>query len=228
MPEGSVGEFDYVIFTIPLTAMRKVLFFPSLLDLKTEALREAFYVDAGKVLFLCNERFWERQGITGGATNTDLVIQSIFYPQDDPHSQQDALGTDINCIPYRSGVLTATYNIGNDATRLGNMKTFHFQMLKTMVERVHGLPEDYLDKVVTDHITVNWNRNEWITGGFINPLPGQSARFGFGLSRPDFDNRLYFAGEAVTPPHGWIQAALRSAMIAANALAYYLKTFGYR
>lgn len=227
-PDGIYDSYDYVFFTIPLTSLRKMNFFPPLFNLKAEAIREAFYIDAQKTLFLCSERFWEKQGITGGISNTDMIIQSIFYPPDHAYCGEDMSGSDSYCSPDDPGVLTASYNIGNDAIRLGSSSDYRFMLTKRFVERVHGLPENYMDKIVLDHITVNWNRNEWITGAFLNLLPGQGIQFGYELFRPDYDNRLYFAGEANYPPQGWLQAALKAAMIAANALAHYLELYGHR
>lgn len=227
-PDGIYDSYDYVFFTIPLTALRKMNFFPPLSNLKMEAIREAFYVDAQKTLLLCSERFWEKQDITGGASNTDMIIQTILYPPDHAYCEKDIPGSNSYCSPDEPGVLTASYNIGNDAVRLGNTSDYRFLLTKRFVERVHGLPENYLDKIVMDYITVNWNRNEWITGAFLNLLPGQGIQFGYELFRPDYDNRVYLAGEANFPPQGWLQAAFKAAMMASNALAYYLKLSGHK
>jgi len=228
MPEGAFEAFDYVFFTIPLTALRKMLFQPNFSNLKMQAIREAFYIDAQKSLFLCSERFWEKQGITGGESSTDTIIQTILYPSDRPYSGKNMSGSNSYYSPNVPGVLTASYNLGNEAIRLGNTETYRSLLTKRFVERVHGLPENYLDKIVLDQITLNWNREEWITGAFLNLLPGQGIQFGYELFRPDYDNRVYFAGEANFPPQGWLQAALKAAKVASNALAYYLKTYGHR
>ncbi|KPU42893.1 flavin-dependent L-tryptophan oxidase RebO precursor [Oxobacter pfennigii] len=221
-------EFDYVFFTIPLTTLRKMSLHPPFSNEMMEAIREVNYVDAQKTLFLCNERFWERQGITGGTSNTDLLIQSIMYPSDRSQCHQNTTGININCNPNRPGVLTASYNIGSDAVRLGNFLTHRFRLIKRQVELTQGLPENYLDNVVINYKTIDWDRNQWITGAFVNFLPGQGRLFLFDMLKPEYENRIYFAGEAYYPPNGWIQAAVNSAMIAVNALAYYLKAYGYK
>lgn len=227
-PEGSFQTFDYVVFAVPLTALRKMHFIPQFSPLKMEAIREVNYIDAQKTLFLCNERFWEGQGIFCGASYTDLIIQSVIYPPDRPYCEQNTSGGNLDYNPNMPGVLTASYNMGNDAVRLGNTQTFRFELLKKQLEAVHGLPEKYLNSIVIDYKTVDWNRNEWITGAFVNLVPLQGTFFFFEMSKPDYNNRAYFAGEAYTQPHGWIQAALSTGMLAANALAYYLKTQGHK
>lgn len=222
--EEAQEAFDYVFFTIPLTALRKIYVYPAFSNLFMAAIREVNYIDAQKTLFLCSERFWEKQGITGGMTNTDLIIQSVMYPSDRPHCQQDTPVKNLGCSPDVPGVLTASYNMGNDAIRLGNFKTRRIQLIKRQLEIVHGLPENYLENVVLDHAAIDWNSYQWVTGGFVNFQPGQGGEFFYEMFRPEYENRVYFAGEAYYPPHGWIQASLQSAMIAANALVYYLKS----
>lgn len=227
-PVVNYEEFDYVFFTIPLTSLRKMFFYPAFSTAFMEAIREVVYLDAQRTLFLCSERFWERQGITGGVSNTDLIIQTIIFPSSHQQCQQNMPGMNVNCSPYEPDVLTASYNIGSDAERLGNFLTHRFRLIKRQIELTQGLPENYLDNVVIDYKTVDWNKNEWINGAFVNFLPGQGGRFFFIMSKPDYENMVYFAGEAYYPPNGWIQAALHSAMISTNALAYYLKTYGHR
>lgn len=227
-PEGIYEAFDYVFFTIPATALRKLLLFPSFSQIVMEAIREGTYVDAQKTLFLCNERFWEKQGITGGVSNTDLIIQSIIYPSDRPDFEANPANINSNSNPEEIGVLVASYNIGNDAIRLGNTDTYRLKLIKRGVELTHGLPENYLDNVVMDIKTVVWNRNQWITGAFVSISRGQGALFAYHINRPDYENMVYFAGEQYFPPNGWIQASLRSAMISSNALAYFLKTYGHK
>jgi monoamine oxidase len=134
-------------------------------------------------------------------------------------------GINTSCNPNEPGVLTASYNIGNDAVRLGSIETYLFEIVKRQVELVHGFPYYYLDNIVMDSKTVDWNSNEWISGAFVNFQPGQGSLYFFELTRPDYDNRLYFSGEAYSAPNGWLQAALQSSMVSSNALAYYLKAY---
>lgn len=218
--------FDYVILAIPMTSLRKMYFDPYFSNSMMEAIREVVCFDAQKAVFLCSERFWEKKGITGGVTNTDLIIQSIIYPQDRPYCSERH-----EAALYRSpdvpDVLTASYNIGNDAIRLANnTEEYHLLIIKRQIEIIHNLPEGYLNGIITDQKVVDWNGSPWVTGAFVNFLPGQQIRYLFNMAKPDYNNRVYFAGEAYHPPNGWIQAALQSAMTAVDALAYYLKTYG--
>ena len=41
------------------------------------------------------------------------------------------------------------------------------------------------------------------------------------MAKPEYENRVYFAGEHVSSSHPWIQRAVNSAMKAANDIAEY-------
>ena len=74
---------------------------------KQKAIRQLNYAASTKVLFQVRERIWETEGITGGATCTDLPIRRLNYPTPDPST--------------RRGVLLASYTWSQDAARWGAM-----------------------------------------------------------------------------------------------------------
>lgn len=118
---------------------------------------------------MCNERFWEKgndnEKIVGGGSNTDLPIQTIWYPS---HSISTSYGgvtknkMNVSVGRKRSakdnqGVLIASYNLGLDGIRVGSLDdNARFELIKRQVEDVQGLPRGYLDYVVEDHKTVDW------------------------------------------------------------------------
>jgi monoamine oxidase len=91
--------------------------------------------------------------------------------------------------------------------------------IKRQVEAVHGLPKGYLDSVVEDYKTVQWNKEEGFYGGNCYFMPEQQRLFAYATAKPEYDNRVYFAGEHVSLTHAWIQGSINSAMIAANDIA---------
>lgn len=211
-------SFDYVICANPLSELRKMDIHPLFRNRKLQAMREAYYLNAQKTLFLCKERFWERndssQRILGGVSNTDLLIESILYPSYDIHDEHS---NNIN----RPGVIIASYNLDLDAERLGTMEEEErFILIKRQVEKVHGLPTGYLDKIVTDHKTVDWNKEIRFNGAFARFFAEQRREFFYELSIPEYDNRVFFAGEHVSQSHAWMQGALISGMQVANKIAY--------
>jgi monoamine oxidase len=66
-------NFDYVVCAVPFTTLRPMDIFPPFRDNKMQAIREVYYEDAQKTLFLCRERFWEKQDIFGGISYVKCI-----------------------------------------------------------------------------------------------------------------------------------------------------------
>jgi monoamine oxidase len=211
--------FDYVICSLPFSALRDIVIKPFLQDLKMQAIYEYSYIDSQKSAFFCNQRFWERNttygNINGGISTTDLPVQSIVYPGDHINSKDEQ-----GRLANEPGVLVASYNLGQESTRLGNLQNWRrYQVIKQNVEEVHGLPKGFLNNMIQDFKTVHWNREPNFRGAFAMGFPGQKGTFAYEMLQPEYNNRLYFAGEHISVKHGWLQGALYTGMDAANKLA---------
>lgn len=216
-------EFDYVICTIPFSTLREIDIKPFFGNQKMQAIRELFYSDSFKAAFFCNRRFWEENApygnINGGISFTDLPIQSIIYPSDHIQCMEPS-----SCSPLEPGVLVSAYNVNQDSIRVANQnKSRQFVLVKRNVEEVHGLPENFLDSIVEYHKTVDWNQQQWFRGAFAVNLPGQKVNFAQTILEPEYNNRVFFAGEHTSVKHGWMQGSLYSGMLAANTLAMNLR-----
>ena len=214
-----VDIFDYVICALPFSSLREVEIKPFFSNQKMQAIFEYNYLDAMKTAFLCNRRFWERKtdygNIFGGISFTDLPIQSIFYPVDHVHMPENQLTS-----PEDPGVLLASYNLYLDAVRLGNLDPLRrYQVIRENVEEVHGLPRGFLNSIVEATKTVHWNAEPNFRGAFASVIPSQKIRFNFCMLQPEFNNRVFFAGEHLSTKHGWLQGALYTGKAAANQLA---------
>jgi len=200
-------DFDYVVCAIPLSNLRNVDIAPLFSNRKMQAIREVEYIPAQKTIMLCNRRFWQEQGIVGGGSYTDLPISSIWYPNVEKPVEQ-------------SGVILASYNIGVDSIRYGNLPRFlRLEELKRQLERVHGLPYGYIDSIFMDWKYQNWHEDPWSLGGFSFFLPEQRRLFLYAMTVPEYNNRVFFAGDHASVLHGWINGALQTGMLAANSLA---------
>ncbi len=211
-------SFDYGICAVPMSLLREANIKPLFSGRKMEAISRVRYVDAQKTLLLCSERFWERQGIRGGSSSTDEIIQMVSYPSDHAFCNPDKTG----CSSEDPGVLLASYSILQDAIRLGNaLPVIRYRIINRLVEEVHGLPEEYLSSRVMAAKTVDWNREMWAQGAFSYFLAGQKKDFLYVSTMPEYNNRVFFAGEHASTKNAWIQGALQSGMLAANNLAYH-------
>lgn len=211
-------DFDYCICALPFPSLRGMDIFPRFSGKKMQAIKEVYYEDAQKTLFLCSERFWEKQGIRGGISATDEMIQTIHYPPPPEKSKQNMA----DGYNDAAGVLLASYNIDEDAYALGNMLPLsRFLIIRNKLALVQGLPRKYLGSIILKSVSVDWVSEPWFYGAFQMFLPGQKDDFLYVSSTPEYNNRVFFAGEHTSTKNGWIQGALQSGMRAAGSLAYY-------
>jgi monoamine oxidase len=76
-----------------------------------------------------------------------------------------------------------------------------------------------LDTLVENQVTTIWSGEPWARGAFAAGYPGQKMRFLHSMTLPEFEQRVFFAGEHVSTKQGWMQGALYSGKEAANRLA---------
>ncbi|GAA0122956.1 MAG: FAD-dependent oxidoreductase [Clostridium argentinense] len=209
-------SFDYVICAIPFTTLREVDIAPAFSTRKMQAIKEYNYVDSLKAFFYCRRRFWEENRdygrILNGVSYTDEAIQSVVYPSD--HTIKKGY------CPEEPGILLASYSLTLDSIRVGAMKEDEkFNLIKRQVEKVHGLPSGYLDNLIKEYKTVHWNMEPYARGAFTAGYPGQKTLFAYNILQPEYNERVFFAGEHASATHAWIQGALYSGKFTANNLA---------
>jgi len=204
-------EFDYVVCTIPFSSLRLVDILPLFSNLKMEAIREVNYSPSQKTLILFNEQFWKRDpNLLGGRIITDQPIISTWFPSHEFRNNY--------------GVLLASYNMNLDATRLTNVNNnFTIYQILRQLEACYGFPTGYLDHKILDYKILNWNKYDYNLGAFAKYYPQQNSLFAYPSITPEFNHKVYFAGEHTSGFHGWIQGALQSAMVSANELALFEK-----
>jgi monoamine oxidase len=225
----SSSTFDYVISCAPASAFRNIRSNPPLSVAKEQAVLSATFENSQKTLLLCKERFWERNTmygpICGGASFTDLPIGSIWYPSYD----LDEYGQNCKGNPDRPGVLLASYNYTQDATRIGNLPDdVRIQHIKRQVELVHKLPKGYLDDIVIDYKTVNWNDEYLFLGAFFYMSPEEKRLYTYPLKAPEYNGRLLFAGNYTAGTHAWVQGGLKTGAEAANELVNFILQGRYK
>ncbi|MDF2558466.1 MAG: L-amino-acid oxidase [Bacillales bacterium] len=215
-------EFDYVVCAIPFSSLRNVEINPLFSGLKMRAIREVYYTPAHKTIFLSKERFWEKQGIVGGGSFTDLPISSLWYPSDHAKyiNNPNNIKNQVNNLPSNEPGVFVVYNFGLDTTRLTNLpEDMLFSEMKREIEKVHGLPQGYLDPIIVNYKTVNWDKEPSFRGALTFFEPEQKRLFSYNMALPEYNNRVFFAGEHISAVHRWMQGALQSGMQAANDLA---------
>ena len=224
----------HVICTIPFPVLRRLElagFSPN----KMKAIRNLTYASSTKVLIHCKRRFWEQPpyGIVGGASLSDQIIRSTYYPSDNApvpglalvashakgiatayslESQTVARDPEISNGP---GVLLGSYCWGADARRLGVMSANErAACVIDKIARFHPEVRDFAD----DHASMSWDDNKWAGGAFSFLDPSDQARYLAAGCQPE--GNFHFAGEHCSTDQAWIQGAAMSALRAVEEIAY--------
>jgi monoamine oxidase len=189
---------DYAVCTLPFGCLRQVE--ARFSHEKQKAIRELNYSASTKVLMQVRNRRWEAEdGITGGATCTDLSIRRMNYPAPDPATTR--------------GVLLASYTWGQDALRWGSLdEESRIEQALDDVEQIHPwIREEF--EVGASHA---WYNDPWAGGAFALFDPGQQTALQAAVVAPE--GRVLFAGEHCSLYHAWIQGALESGIRAAREI----------
>ncbi|KAE9402991.1 hypothetical protein BT96DRAFT_815577 [Gymnopus androsaceus JB14] len=204
------GMYSNIISTLPLSVLRTVDLEDIYLSVgQKNALRELQYQPSIKIGIQFKSAWWEKMGIKGGQTSTDRLCRSIVYPSYGP-------GMD----GQYSNVLIAAYNGMLDSQRLAvYMKGYGSPEEKTLLDivmkdlaAVHRKPVDELWDEYLDYFAWDWYGNTFSQGAFAWFGPGQFQEVYPHLTMPaGKQQRLFFAGDAVSTCHGWLVGALNSA-----------------
>lgn len=191
----SVVTGDYVVMAIPFSTLRLINIEPiSLISpIKWQAIRELNYLPATKIGIEFKYRFWEKQGICGGQSITDLPIRFAQYPSYD-------IGTD------GPAIVTASYTLGGD-TLVWDSQSKEDQLSIALynLAKIHG--KVVYQEFVAFH-SKTWRQQPTIAGDISIFNPGDLSRIGPAISSPE--ERLYFAGEHASSYPGWMEGALES------------------
>jgi monoamine oxidase len=227
----SFETFDYVVCAIPFTSLRRVDIQPKFSVRKMQAIRELNFENAQKTFFLLKDRFWEmgseNQRIVGGSSSTSLPNISTYYPPDHAMAVKGTLNAwtlKSGASPYEPGPLLASYNWGEDAERLGNENgPLRIMDIKEYIEKIHCLPEGFIDKKLLSWVSIFWPNVEYIWTGGCFGKPGDKTLFSHVITLPEMNDRVFFAGEHISQKHVWLQGALQTGMNAANGIAARIK-----
>ncbi|MGW0706376.1 flavin monoamine oxidase family protein [Streptomyces sp. NPDC002643] len=198
---------DYVVCTIPFTVLRKIRLTGFDQD-KLDIVHQTKYWPATKIAFHCREPFWEKDGISGGASFTGGHVRQTYYP---PADGDPALGA----------VLLASYTIGPDAEALARLSEAERDALITKELSVMH-PELRRPGMVLSVAGRAWGARRWSWGA-------ATVRWGQEAALREAERReaarpqkgLFFAGEHCSSKPAWIEGAIESAIDAAHEIEWY-------
>jgi monoamine oxidase len=198
---------DYVLCTVPFSVLRR-LWLTGLSEAKMATIRTAQYWSATKVALHCREAFWERDGISGGASFSNGRIRQTYYPP-------------VESDPASGAALLASYTIGADADVLGSLPaTIRHAVIMQELSTVH--PELLSPGMVVDAVSLAWGGNWWSAGAATvrwgkDALVCEQERVQAALP----ENRLFFAGEHCSATPAWIEGAIESAATAVREIHFH-------
>ncbi|GLF94858.1 flavin monoamine oxidase family protein [Streptomyces yaizuensis] len=198
---------DYVVCTIPFTVLRRMRL-TGFDQNKLDIVQQTKYWPATKVAFHCREPFWEKDGISGGASFTGGHVRQTYYP---PAEGDPAFGA----------VLLASYSIGPDADALGRLSEVERNGIITReLSVIH--PELREPGMVLGVAGRAWGARRWSWGA-------ATVRWGQEASLREAERReaarpqkgLFFAGEHCSSKPAWIEGAIESAIDVAHEIQWY-------
>ncbi|GAB2805164.1 flavin monoamine oxidase family protein [Streptomyces daliensis] len=198
---------DYVVCTIPFTVLRTMRL-TGFDQEKLDIVHQTKYWPATKIAFHCREAFWEKDGISGGASFTGGHVRQTYYP---PADGDPALGA----------VLLASYTIGPDADALAKLgEAERNAVVARELSVMH--PELRRPGMVLGVAGRAWGARRWSWGA-------ATVRWGQEAALREAERReaarpqkgLFFAGEHCSSKPAWIEGAIESAIDAAHEIEWY-------
>jgi len=164
---------------------------------KIDSINNTVYCPATKVAFHTKSNFWAEQGIRGGASFSGAGVRQSYYPS-------------VKFNPELGSVMLASYTIGDDADRLGNMtESQRHDYVKEVVSNVH--PELQQADMIQDVASIAWGNYEWSAGGCTVHWDEENHTTQYlEAARPQ--NTLFFAGEHCSKYPAWLQGSIESAL----------------
>ena len=214
------AEFDFVICTIPATALAQIDFTPALPTQQKEAINNLGYCSAAKTLFHCTARPWEfEEGIYGGGSFTDLNIEKCWYPNDNAqldsnHSSQPVFIAKNKDISHQPSSFTAAYRWEDNSRRFIALDSSAQNDLSLQeTSQLHPSIEKYTDDILHSI----WDENHQPSSGsyaYFAPGEREKCQAFMGQSYPLNHPRVFFAGEHLAINHASIQGAVQTAVSA--------------
>lgn len=206
---------DYLITSIPFSALRFVDVHPRFSYDKHRAITEMHYDSATKVFLEFSERFWEwnegewikrlseeyrGHNSIGGGVVTDSPNRFIYFPGIPP--KEGSIG----------GIILASYTWSDDANRWDSILPSD-----RVAYALRGLTDIYGKGILRFFTgksqTESWMQNFYAYGEAAVFSPGQILGLYPNTSTPE--GPIHFAGEHTSMKHAWIEGAIESGIRAA-------------
>ena len=203
-----IGNFDYIIYTEPIRNLKRILIKTNISSVKLRAIDDINLVNSQKIYLYLKNKFWKEEGnedkFKCGRLITDLPVYSIYYFSEKTNE---------------SVVLLASHGLSDKSVGFTNLdEEIKIQDTIKYIERIHNLPSGYIDSILLDYNVLSWEDIRYIWGYSTMFKPEEKTLYSYGISKPEFNNKLFFAGENTSGKHGTQQGELQSGMIVASKI----------
>jgi len=188
---------DKVVCALPFSILRHIETDPPFSPAKRQVVLDLEYVPVTRVFLQVRRRFWEREGVAGGAM-TDLPIGQV---QEQPIVRTGAEG--------ERGILEA--HARRDAALALDAMTEEDRLRFVLgeMEKVHP----GVDKHYEAGQSKSWQDDPWARGAYSSFRAGQMTTWLPGIVRPE--GRVHFAGEHTSILRATMEGAIESGVRAA-------------
>ncbi|MBS9773224.1 MAG: FAD-dependent oxidoreductase [Trichodesmium erythraeum GBRTRLIN201] len=220
LDKQQTAEFDYIICTVPTTALARINFDPILPSKQQEAINNLGYCSSSKSLLHCTARPWEfTENIYGGGSFTDLNIEKCRYPCDNAkldgnNFSQPHFVVKNKDISYQASVLTAAYRWEDNSRKFVTLdESNKTDLTLEEISQLHPNIKQYTDDVV--HSIWDEDNNPG-SGSYAYFAPGDREKYQPFLGQPYPINnpRVFFAGEHLAINHASVQGSIQTAVSA--------------
>ena len=206
-------EGDAAIVATPINVLRQIKFTPSEhtepppLDFH-RAIEDIFTSPSTKLFIQTKTRFWEKDGIKGGFSKTNLPIGQLHYPS-------NVTGE----YPGEKGILLV-YTWKTEALLFGSLG--RTTALHEVVEEIATIHPEITEGQVETGAVCAWYNQPTAQGAFSLLKPTQYQNLRYIMECPMAN--IFFAGDGLSFAAGWIQGALESGLRA--AFQFYIRNEG--
>ena len=206
-------EGDAVIVATPINVLRQIKFTPSEhtepppLDFH-KAIEDIFTSPSTKLFIQTKTRFWEKEGIKGGFSKTNLPIGQLHYPSNVTGEH-----------PGEKGILLV-YTWKTEALLFGSLD--RSTALHEVVEQIATIHPEITEGQVETGAVCAWYNQPTAQGAFSLLKPTQYQNVRYVMECPMAN--IFFAGDGLSFAAGWIQGALESGLRA--AFQFYIRNEG--
>lgn len=201
--DGAQIQADRVLLTVPIKVLQDglIAFSPALPDAKRAAIESVHIPHGLKVFLRFSERFYPDitllNEIEGGAWAEKIYYDAAFGKDSPDH-------------------VLALFWVGDDADQY--TKLSDEDMVQTILEELDGLFDGQASPAFEEARVQNWSASPWIRGAYSVAFSGDEWERVEALREP-VDQRLYWAGEAMSQDNGaTVPGAMQSAYEAVREL----------